>query len=89
MADRSVLVCAPVSWKQCWTEGSVGGHCCARCGVEVVIARAGQRALANQPEMVIRCLPCTERTIQPDDTCEPVPGAIEDSLQDRLRRNRN
>ena len=89
MVNNEVLVCVPATELDCMSRGSVLGHHCSRCGCEVMMALAGQRALREAGPAIV-CLECFLKMPGPMDI-EPAPGALEEfaaEMHERQRRSR-
>jgi len=63
---------------------------CALCGARVGIYPSGQIALARDPRLQIVCSVCAEKAdFWFDLKAEPAPGAIEEAIEQRKKRNEN
>jgi hypothetical protein len=78
------------------SEGCIVKHC-GNCGIEIHLAPASQKFLAEKPKANLICIPCIQKqAIEKKAKGEPlkfsgaVPGAIEEALDhiDRQKREK-
>jgi hypothetical protein len=63
---------------------------CSRCRARVGIYPSGQKALARDPKLQIICNVCAEKMdFQYKFRVEEAPGAIEEAIELRKKRNEN
>jgi hypothetical protein len=62
-------------------------HVCSECEEKVGIYPSGQAVLEKYPNIKIICSRCAEITVMDIFESEPAPGAIQEALEGRRRKN--
>ena len=86
MKEQYVLVCALASMTTCRTRDTVFGYHCSQCSAEVMVSRAGQRALRDDAGIRILCIRCSVEALLKSDRVSAVPGAMEELIEEVTRR---
>jgi hypothetical protein len=82
VADHQYLVCAPaLEMSMEPTPGSIYTHKCSVCLEHVCVARSGQFALAQQPELEIICTKCAAKQMKPGDNVNISPSAMQEAIR--------
>ena len=84
--EERVLVAIRTDQAEFHVAGTRHGYVCFQCGAELSLAPAGQKFLRENPGVLVSCVECA-MAAKPD-SIEAAPGAIEEMIQDRLRRAR-
>lgn len=86
--DDRILVAMRTDMAQYHVVGTKHGYYkCSRCDRELSVSPAGQKFLRDNPEVQVVCMECAMK--ETPDSVEPAPGAIEELIEDRLRRARH
>jgi hypothetical protein len=83
------IVCMRIDQMQYKHPDQNNSKKCGLCGAKVGIYPSGQRALAKDSRLQIICNVCAEKTDFWGEVAEPAPGAIEEAIEQRKKRNEN